>query len=142
MAFDCDSDTLLIQVEQTGSGACHTGSYSCFGADCGEYGVLSSVYETIKDRQASPKDKSYTNYLLNEGIDKICKKVGEESTEAIIAAKNGSREDLIDEISDIAFHLLVLMRVQGIEPGDIRAQLAMRHGISGNLKDKNKKGDF
>jgi phosphoribosyl-ATP pyrophosphohydrolase/phosphoribosyl-AMP cyclohydrolase len=100
------------------------------------------VYATVGDRHTNPIEKSYTNYLLNEGIDKICKKIGEEATEAIIAAKNSDNQGLIGEISDLAYHMLVLMYIQGIKPEDIRAKLAERHGISGNLKKRNEKGDF
>ena len=134
MAFDCDNDALLIQVEQTGGGACHTGSYSCFGEETGEFCVLNGVYEEIGDRKANPREKSYTNYLLNEGIDKICKKIGEEAAETIIAAKNSDKEGLIGEISDLAYHTLVLMYTRGVSLRDIRGELAKRHKIKGNSK--------
>lgn len=142
MGFDCDDDTLLIQVEQTGQGACHTGSYSCFGAENGEFDILNEVYAQIEDRKANPKEKSYTNYLLQEGADKICKKIGEEATETILAAKNEDQQELIGEISDLAYHLLVIMFTQGVKPRDIRAKLAQRHHVEGNLKTKNVKGAF
>jgi len=130
MAFDCDSDTLLIQVEQVGKGACHTGEFSCFGAENGEFNVLQSIFSQIEDRKVTPKEKSYTNYLLSEGLDKICKKIGEEAAETIIAAKNESKTEIVDEISDLAYHVLVLMLLQGITPGDISAKLAERHNKS------------
>jgi len=142
MAFDCDNDTLLIQVEQTGKGACHTGSYSCFGDENGEFNILNSVYAQIEDRQANPQEKSYTNYLLHEGVDKICKKIGEEAAETIIAAKNRDKDGLIGELSDLAYHALVLMFEQGVKPRDITANLAKRHNVSGNLKVKNEKCTF
>jgi phosphoribosyl-ATP pyrophosphohydrolase/phosphoribosyl-AMP cyclohydrolase len=142
MAFDCDSDTLLIQVEQTGACACHTGSYSCFGVNACEYEILDEVYNQIIDRKNNPKEKSYTNYLLEKGIDKICKKVGEEASEVIIAAKNENKDDLIAEIADLAYHLEVLMFTSAITPKDIRAKFAQRHAKEGNLKITNKKGDF
>ncbi|MCL1809763.1 MAG: bifunctional phosphoribosyl-AMP cyclohydrolase/phosphoribosyl-ATP diphosphatase HisIE [Clostridiales bacterium] len=142
MAYDCDDDTLLIQVEQRGEGACHTGAYSCFGDEAGEFNVINSIYAQIVDRKANPKEKSYTNYLLDEGIDKICKKIGEEAAETIIAAKNNDKLSLTGEISDLAYHLLVLMLSQGIAPGDIRAELLERHNTQGNLKIKNEKGVF
>ncbi len=143
MAFDCDGDTLLIQVEPTGSGACHTGTYSCFGdGEPGEFDILNRVSAQIKEREASPREKSYTNYLLNEGVDKICKKIGEESAETIIAAKNGDRAALAEELADLAYHALVLMHVGGLSPGDIRGVLAKRHGVEGNLKEKNVKGEL
>jgi len=127
MALDCDNDTLLIQVEQMGEGACHTGSYSCFGAEEGEFAILKSVYSQIIERDENPKEKSYTNYLLTEGLDKICKKIGEEAAETIIAAKNNDKTELINEISDLSYHLLVLMYKQGITPRDIMENLAKRH---------------
>jgi phosphoribosyl-ATP pyrophosphohydrolase/phosphoribosyl-AMP cyclohydrolase len=143
MAFDCDDDTLLIQVEQTGAGACHTGSYSCFGdGEEGEFDIMNRVSRQIRDREAHPKEKSYTNYLLNEGVDKICKKIGEESAETIIAAKNGDRDALAQELADLAYHALVLMHTQGLSPMDVREVLAKRHGIEGNLKEKNVKGEL
>ena len=142
MAFDCDCDTLLLQVEQSGAGACHTGSFSCFGDETGAFHVLEQVYAQIEARQRDPQAKSYTNYLLDSGVDKICKKVGEEATEAILAAKNGDPTGLVGEISDLAYHLLVLMFTQGVVPQDVQAELAARHSVKGNLKAQNEKGDF
>lgn len=127
MLVDCDKDTLLIQVEQTGVGACHTGAYSCFDDEFDEFSVFDDVFDTITDRQANPSDKSYTSYLLGEGIDKICKKIGEEAAETIIAAKNGNKDDLIGEISDLAYHTLVLMLAGGVSVSDIRAEFLKRH---------------
>ena len=126
IAFDCDNDTLLIQVEQTGSGACHTGFYSCFGAENGEFDVFNGVFAQIENRSANPVEKSYTNYLLDAGVDKICKKSGEEAAETIVAAKNRDETELACEISDLAYHLLVLMFTQGVKPRDITAELAKR----------------
>ena len=126
MSFDCDDDTLLIQVEQTGSGACHTGQYSCFGSEYSQFSVIDEVYSQIVDRKENPKEKSYTNYLLDAGLDKVLKKVGEESAETIIAAKNNSKSELTDEISDLLYHLLVTMFMQDITPNDLRANLALR----------------
>jgi len=142
MAFDCDDDTLLIQVEQTGEGACHTGTFSCFGDESGAFHMLEQIYAQIADRQANPQEKSYTNYLLDKGVDKICKKVGEEAVEAIIAAKNSDKEELIGEISDLAYHLLVLMFTQGVTPQNIQAELTTRHQVEGNLKKQNTKGEY
>lgn len=140
MRFDCDNDTLLILVDQTGTGACHTGSYSCFGDY--EFAILDIISEQIKDREETPKEKSYTNYLLNEGVDKIAKKIGEESTEVIIELKNGCKEKLISEIADLAYHLEVAMFTQGITNNDIKAELIKRHNKEDNLKIKNEKGEF
>jgi phosphoribosyl-ATP pyrophosphohydrolase/phosphoribosyl-AMP cyclohydrolase len=134
MAFDCDGDTLLIQVEQTGSGACHTGEYSCFGNEYSQFSVLDEVYSQISDRKTNPKEKSYTNYLLDAGLDKVLKKIGEESAETIIAAKNNSKSELTDEISDLIYHLLVTMFMQGITPQELRANLALRQKVEGNMK--------
>jgi len=119
MAFDCDNDTLLIQVEQQGAGACHTGSYSCFGEEAGAFNAIYDDYAVIVDRKQNPKEGSYTNYLLEKGVDKICKKVGEEAAETIIAAKNSNRAELSAEIADLAYHLLVLMLTQELTPKDI-----------------------
>jgi len=127
MAFDCDNDTLLIQVEQMGKGACHTGSFSCFGEETGEFNILDKIAATIKDRANNPTEKSYTNYLLDKGVDKICKKVGEEAAETIIAAKNRDKDELTEEVSDLLYHLLVLMHEQGVDMADIQAKLAGRY---------------
>ena len=136
IAFDCDDDTLLIQVEQTGKGACHTGAYSCFGAEHGAFYVLQDLYEEIIDRVQNPKEKSYTNYLLREGVDKICKKVAEEAAETIIAAKNRDKPEFIAEISDLTYHLLVLMFEQDATLRDVTEKLAARRTVAGNLKEK------
>ena len=126
MAMDCDADTLLIQVEQTGGGACHTGSYSCFGDEVGVFHMLERDYAVIQDRAIIPVAKSYTNYLLDKGVDKICKKVGEEAAETIIAAKNANPEELTAEVADLAYHLLVLLHTQGVTPRDIAMELQKR----------------
>jgi phosphoribosyl-ATP pyrophosphohydrolase/phosphoribosyl-AMP cyclohydrolase len=134
MAFDCDCDTLLIQVEQTGTGACHTGSYSCFGDEHGIFDTVNNLYARISDRDARPAERSYTNYLLREGVDKICKKIGEEAAETIVAAKNATPKALVAEIADLAYHLLVLMYSQQVTPPDVRAELYSRGETEGNLK--------
>ena len=142
MAFDCDNDTLLIQVEQTGSGACHTGTYSCFGQEQGAFAIAQEISAQIEDRKTNPKPKSYTNYLLDAGVDKVCKKVAEEAAETIIAAKNDDPDAVIAEIADLVYHLLVLMNMQGVSPRDLRIELNNRHQVQGNLKDKNEKGEL
>lgn len=141
VAFDCDNDTLLIQVEQTGKGACHTGQYSCFGAEHGEFAMLDAVYTQIADRVKNPKEKSYTNYLLDAGLDKICKKLGEETTETIIAAKNNDKAEIVNEIADVTYHMLVLMFKMGLSLRDVSGKLAERFQVQGNLKEKNSKGE-
>lgn len=146
MSLDCDKDTLLIQVEQIGA-ACHTGSYSCFFNEVQtseEYNnlIIEEVYKMIKDRKENPREGSYTNYLLEKGVDKICKKIGEEASETIIAAKNTDKEELIGEISDLAYHVLVLMLDKNITVEDIKMKLSERHKIEGNKKQENKKGAY
>jgi len=121
MAIDCDQDTLLLKVAQEGN-ACHTGAYSCFyqykeqGSDVyttvdttRQKDVFQGVYDVVKDRQVNPKEGSYTNYLFDKGIDKILKKVGEESAEIIIGAKNSGKQEMVYEIADLLYHLTVLM---------------------------------
>jgi len=147
ISLDCDKDTLLIEVEQVGV-ACHTGSYSCFYNDVisltEEYdnSIFESVYKMLEDRRSNPKEGSYTNYLLEKGTDKICKKIGEEASETIIAAKNENKEELIGEISDLAYHTLVLMLDKGITVQDIKKKLSERHKVEGNKKVENKKGEY
>lgn len=148
MTLDCDRDTLLIKVEQIGA-ACHTGEYTCFFNEIERFDreiydkdIIENVYKMISDRMKNPKESSYTNYLLDKGIDKICKKVGEEASETIIAAKNRDKEELIGEISDLAYHVLVLMFEQNITVEEIKSKLSERHKIEGNKKIENKKGDY
>ncbi|MCL2456599.1 MAG: bifunctional phosphoribosyl-AMP cyclohydrolase/phosphoribosyl-ATP diphosphatase HisIE [Defluviitaleaceae bacterium] len=125
LSLDCDNDTLLIQAVQIGGGACHTGDYTCFGnEENAAFNILERDFETIKDRKKNPKENSYTNYLLEKGIDKICKKIGEEATEVIIAAKN--KDDLPNEIADLLYHLLVLMHECDVSIKDILEVLDKR----------------
>ncbi len=95
---------------------------------------LKEVYVTILDRKEHPAENSYTKYLFDQGIDKILKKVGEECTETVIAAKNGDNPETVGEIADLAYHVLVLMAAQGITVEDIERKLSSRHQKSGNLK--------
>lgn len=136
--LDCDNDTLLLKVIQEGV-ACHTGRSSCFyqkidmetsniteldrfkSAD-----ILKGVYEVISDRKLNPKEGSYTNYLFDKGIDKILKKVGEETAEVIIGAKNEGKEEIVYEISDLIYHLSVLMVEKGATWDDIYNELEDR----------------
>jgi phosphoribosyl-ATP pyrophosphohydrolase len=132
LKIDCDGDTLLALVSQEGV-ACHTGNYSCFFESlsgkcdytCG-YGILGELYNVIENRKVNPVEGSYTNYLLDKGIDKILKKVGEESAEVIIASKNDSHEEIIYETADLIYHLLVMLFDRGILPSEIMAQLEKR----------------
>ena len=130
IAFDCDQDTLLIQVEQMGGGACHTGSYSCFGEEAGVFNAIENDYSVISDRSQNPKEGSYTNYLLTKGIDKICKKIGEEAAETIIAAKNANKAELTAEVADLAYHVMVLMYAQGLTPRDVLQEMTNRQNPS------------
>jgi len=130
--YDCDADTLLLQVEQTGN-ACHTGEYSCFYNDLYKaeeipsgVDVLRELYEVILDRKENPKEGSYTNFLFTKGIDKITKKVGEEACEIIIAAKNNSKEEICYETADLMYHLFVLLAQQNIPLEDIYKELKNR----------------
>ena len=130
---DCDKDTLLAKVVQIGN-ACHTGEYSCFfneilGYETGKanpYTVLEDVMKVILDRKENPKEGSYTNYLFDKGIDKILKKVGEEATEIVIAAKNPEPEESKYEIADFLYHVMVLMAVKGLTWEDVMEELANR----------------
>ena len=144
MYLDCDLDTLLIYVEQIGV-ACHTGAYSCFFNEIKPFNnvnIFKSLETLINDRKINPVEKSYTNYLLDQGVDKICKKVGEEASETIIAAKNNDKEELIGEISDLFYHVFVLMNNQGISLEDIENKLKERHKITGNKKEFHTRGEY
>ena len=133
LTADCDYDTILAKVSQVGA-ACHTGNRSCFFNDIvkKEYveknplKVLEDVYSIILDRKDHPKEGSYTNYLYDKGIDKILKKIGEEATEIIIAAKNPDAEEIKYEISDFIYHLMVLMAEKGVTWEDITQELSQR----------------
>lgn len=130
--FDCDEDTLLVKVIPQGP-SCHTGEYSCFYRNIsGKHAIqsenmLQTLYKIVKDRKETPKEGSYTQYLFDKGVDKILKKVGEESAETIIAAKNQSKEELIYETSDLLYHLMVLLVNQGVKLDDIMEELKKRH---------------
>ncbi len=138
--YDCDGDTLLVKVNQKGP-ACHTGAYSCFyrdGSLSGEaqaspppvedrFGPLSRLEATIAQRDAERPEGAYTTYLFEKGVDKILKKVGEETAEVIIAAKNRDREELRAEAADLIFHLMVLLREQGIPFDGVLEELEFRH---------------
>jgi len=144
ISYDCDGDTLLVRVHQTGV-ACHTGTYSCFSGrklagEESEKGValvppepqtslaevLNQLYDIIRDRQLNPVDGSYTNYLFEKGQDKILKKVGEEAVETIIASKNGNNQEVVYEMGDLWYHCLVLLAYHGIKPDELFAELMNR----------------
>lgn len=139
--YDCDRDTLLLRVEQKGN-ACHTNNKTCFfntlkvlredglvctdSAGAANASILYELYNVIEDRRKNPIEGSYTNYLFNEGIDKILKKVGEEATEVVIGAKNNSNDEITYEVSDLIYHLLVLLVNQGVGIDDIFSELKTR----------------
>lgn len=133
LTADCDMDTILAKVSQVGA-ACHTGNRSCFFNEIvkKEYQednplkIFESVLDVIKDRKVNPKEGSYTNYLFDKGIDKILKKLGEECTEIVIAAKNPNPNEIKYEISDFLYHMMVLMVEKGISWEEITTELAQR----------------
>lgn len=133
LTADCDKDTILAKVSQIGA-ACHTGSHSCFFHEImsKEYEetnplkVFEQVFEVIKDRKIHPKEGSYTNYLYDKGIDKILKKLGEEATEIVIAAKNPNANEVKYEIADFLYHMMVLMAEKNVTWEEITSELARR----------------
>jgi phosphoribosyl-ATP pyrophosphohydrolase/phosphoribosyl-AMP cyclohydrolase len=141
LLYDCDGDTLLVKVDQTGA-ACHTGNQSCFFreiAKAGEpipaaslptagnlAGVLEEFYQVILDRKNQPQAGSYTCYLFEQGQDKILKKVGEETAETIIASKNNSKAEILYEMADLWYHCLVTLVYHNITPSELLAELKSR----------------
>lgn len=133
LTADCDMDTILARVSQVGA-ACHTGARSCFFQEIvkkdyeesNPLKVFEEVLSVIKDRKVHPKEGSYTNYLFDKGIDKILKKLGEEATEIVIAAKNPNPNEIKYEISDFLYHMMVLMVEKGVSWEEITAELAQR----------------
>jgi phosphoribosyl-ATP pyrophosphohydrolase/phosphoribosyl-AMP cyclohydrolase len=123
---DCDNDAIVVLVEPAGP-ACHTGARSCFELDYEDVdGLLNKLYEVIESRERERPAGSYTTYLFDKGLDKILKKVGEECAETIIAAKNSDREPFVAEVSDLLYHLLVLLVARGVSLDEIRVELAKR----------------
>ena len=131
MSYDCDGDTLLVKVVQIGV-PCHTGANSCFFnyikkvEDNEDTSILHDLYSLVEQRKNNPVDGSYTNYLFDKGRDKILKKIGEEASEVIIGAKNDTKEEVIYEVSDLIYHLLVLLVDMGISLEDIKDELRKR----------------
>jgi phosphoribosyl-ATP pyrophosphohydrolase/phosphoribosyl-AMP cyclohydrolase len=142
--FDCDNDCLLFKVDQK-TAACHTGHRSCFFTkiedggvrDAGEKvflesdvysgsDILDKVFAVIEERRGSPVEGSYVSKLLKEGRDKVLKKVGEEAAEVVIAAKNGSKDEIVHETADLWFHTLVALAEAGVRPADVYAELKKR----------------
>ena len=137
---DCDADCLLLRVNPAGP-ACHTGNAACFfrkvsgdvltEADVShlpDAGILNDVFDVVKSRKENPKEGSYTNYLLDKGIDKILKKVGEETAEIIIGAKNADSGEIKYEVADLMYHLTVMLCERGLCWQDVYAELADRYG--------------
>lgn len=140
IAADCDRDALLVLVRPDGP-ACHLGNISCFedelwSSDLPRPFSLTQLMGLIKGRRDEPVEGSYTSYLFEKGLDKILKKVGEESTEVIIAAKAEDRRETVYELADLTYHLLVLMAQAGISPEEVLGELASRHVIDHKVKQE------
>lgn len=137
---DCDNDALVVMVEKDGP-ACHKGTDSCFTNPVfqsntkAEFSV-DGLYDMLLDRKATMPEGSYTSYLFSKGVDKILKKVGEESTEVIIAAKADDKAETIYEIADLTYHIMVLMTEMGISLEEVRKELASRHIIDHKVKQE------
>ncbi len=142
---DCDNDALVVVVEKDGP-ACHTGSDSCFtkpvyqSDDLHEFS-MQGLAELLEGRKRERPEGSYTTYLFTKGTDKILKKIGEESTEVIVAAKNKDRKETVYEIADLAYHIMVLMTQMGISVEDIHRELASRHIIDHKVKQEKMASD-
>lgn len=137
---DCDRDALTVRVKKDGP-ACHLGNESCFvdkvfESDCLSAFSLEGLMELIKGRRTEKKEGSYTTYLFEKGLDKILKKVGEESTEVIIAGKAEDKKETIYEIADLTYHVLVLMAQMGISLDEVERELASRHVIDKKVKQE------
>jgi phosphoribosyl-ATP pyrophosphohydrolase/phosphoribosyl-AMP cyclohydrolase len=132
LSLDCDCDTVLVEVEPLGP-ACHTGSYSCFGAEPVLEGILQELYSVIEERKERRPEGSYTTYLFNSGLDKILKKVGEEATETIVAAKNDDGR-LPSETADLLYHLIVLLVERGVALDEIARELKQRRSATKGTK--------
>ena len=137
---DCDRDALMVLVEKDGP-ACHMGTDSCFEYPLWESDQLQDfsirqLYEMLEGRKRDLPEGSYTTYLFQKGLDKILKKIGEESTEVIIAGKAEDKRETIYEIADLAYHVLVLMVQMGITPEEIHKELASRHVIDHKVKQE------
>lgn len=137
---DCDGDALVVEVVKDGP-ACHTGAESCFfdrlylSEELKPFSY-EGLYDLIKGRRTDPQEGSYTTYLFNKGLDKILKKVGEESTEVIIAAAKGDKAETVFEIADVCYHILVLMVQMGISTQEVTAELEKRHVVDHKVKQE------
>ncbi|MEE1279193.1 MAG: bifunctional phosphoribosyl-AMP cyclohydrolase/phosphoribosyl-ATP diphosphatase HisIE [Acutalibacteraceae bacterium] len=142
---DCDMDALLVEVQKDGP-ACHLGTDSCFNNTLYESDTIPSfsmdgLYDLLKGRKKDLPEGSYTTYLFQKGIDKILKKIGEESTEVIIAAKADDKAETVYEVADLAYHLMVMMVEMGISVDDVRKELASRHVIDHKIKQEKMTGN-
>ena len=140
---DCDADTLLVKVKRDGP-ACHTGADSCFYQEMyADESVkemsITKLYDLLLTRKSKPKEGSYTSYLFEKGREKILKKIGEESTEVVIAALKSDSQETIFETADLCYHMLVLMVECGITPDDVLAELAKRHVVDHKVKQETMK---
>lgn len=140
---DCDRDALVVEVQKDGP-ACHLGTDSCFNdllyqGDTAPAFQYQGLMDLLQGRKDSPREGSYTSYLFDKGTDKILKKIGEEATEVIIAAKDGDRPNTIYELADLAYHAMVLMTEMGISLEDVKAELASRHVIDHKVKQEKMK---
>jgi len=138
LKLDCDQDALVAKVKKDGP-ACHTGAESCFnevlyGEDT--QATIDTLYELIKGRKEIPQEGSYTSYLFEKGIEKILKKVGEESTEVVIGAMKEDYNETVFEISDLVYHVLVLMVEMGINLAQVRQELENRHVVDKKVKQE------
>lgn len=138
LKVDCDQDALVAKVKKDGP-ACHTGTESCFndllfGAE--QAATIDVLYELVKGRKEKPQAGSYTSYLFEKGLEKILKKVGEESTEVVIGAMKEDRSETVFEISDLVYHVLVLMVEMGIDLTEVRQELANRHVVDKKVKQE------
>jgi phosphoribosyl-ATP pyrophosphohydrolase/phosphoribosyl-AMP cyclohydrolase len=125
LALDCDSDTILVEVDPVGP-ACHTGAYSCFEVQPGFGGAVRQLYDLIALRKETRPEGSYTTRLFNEGIDKIVKKLGEEAVETVIAAKNDSSQRIVEETADLLYHLIVTLVEKGVTLEEVQEELQKR----------------
>ena len=142
---DCDMDALLVEVQKDGP-ACHLGTDSCFNNTLYESDTIPSfsmdgLYDLLKGRKKDLPEGSYTTYLFQKGIDKILKKIGEESTEVIIAAKADDKAETVYEVADLAYHLMVMMVEMGISVDDVRKELASGHVIDHKVKQEKMTGN-
>ncbi len=142
---DCDKDALTVVVEKDGP-ACHTGSDSCFTSTVFESEnraefSMDGLYALLEGRKKEMPEGSYTTYLFQKGMDKILKKVGEESTEVIIAGKDNDKKETVYEIADLAYHVMVMMVEMGISVDDVRRELASRHVIDHKVKQEKMASD-